>query len=262
MSTAARPSPQDNLLLATLSAGEYRRLLPELELVFLSSGKVIAEPGKRIAHGYFPTTAIISITTAVADHPSGEVGVVGNEGMSGVSLLLEEEHAPGPTRSNVAQSAGYAYRMRAESLRREFLVCGELRQSLLKYTQALITQVAQIAICNRHHRLAEQLCRWLLLRLDRSSGNELRATQAEIASLLGVRREGVAGAANALHRDGVIDYQRGRITVLDRSELECRTCECYAVVGREYSRLVPDWRRRDPLGSNSRGVSEHQRQKA
>jgi CRP-like cAMP-binding protein len=240
---APTPSPQHNLLLAGLSAAEYRKLLPQLELVPLSSGKVISEAGKRVTHGYFPTTGIISVTAAVAGHPPEEVGVVGNEGMSGASLFLEGEDALGPTRFSVVQSAGYAYRVRAEALLREFLDSGEIRQLLLRHTHALMTQVAQIAVCNRHHRLAEQLCRWLLFRLDRSSGYVLRVTQEQIANLLGVRREGVTEAANDLQRAGIIHYRRGCITVLDRSELERRTCECYALIGKEYARLISRGRR-------------------
>lgn len=245
---APRPCPGHNLLLAALSAAEYRKLLPELELVSLSPGVLIAEAGKSITHGYFPTSAIISITTVVAGYPMEEVAVVGNEGMSGVSLLLEGGHALGSTRSKVVQSAGYAYRLRTEFLVGEFLESAEMQRLFLRYTQALMTQVAQIAICNRHHRLAEQLSRWFLLRLDRVSGNELDVTQAEIASLLGVRRECVNEAANALHHAGIIDYRRGHITVLDRAELARRTCECYALIRREYGRLVPSGRRRDSLG--------------
>ena len=266
ISAATRPSPEDNLLLAALSAAEYRKLLPELELVSLSPGEFLAEVGKPITHGYFPTTAILSITTAIAGHPPEEVGVVGYEGMSGISLLLEGDHALGPTRSKVAQSAGYAYRVRAEFLQRAFLESAELRLLLLRYTQALITQIAQTAVCNRHHRVAEQLCRWLLLRLDRSSGYELRVTQQQIAGLLGVRREGVTEAAHDLQRAGIIHYTRGCITVLDRSELERRACECYALIGKEYARLVPPMRRRtlshDPLGHNLHPQGEYERLQA
>jgi CRP-like cAMP-binding protein len=265
MSAAARSVPEDNLLLAALSPAEYRKFLPELELVSLASGEVIAEASSRITHGYFPTTAVISINTAMAGHVAEEVGVVGNEGLSGVSLLLEGEGALASTRSSVVQSAGYAYRVRTDFLLSEFLGNGEIRQLLLRYTQALITQIAQIGVCNRHHRLAEQFGRWLLLRLDRAPGNELHATQAQIAASLGVRREGVTEAANALHRAGIIDYRRGDITVLDRSELERSTCECYALIRKEYARLVPDGRRHNPLGHNPPGMHqqrEHERLQA
>ncbi len=227
-----------NSLLAALSAAEYRRLQPHLEFVSLPLGKVLSDTGIRVTHGYFPTTGIVSLLTALPGHPSDEIGVVGNEGLVGVTLLLEGEGALGPTRRAVVQSAGYAYRLPAEILVREFFGNGELQQLLLRYTEAMITQVAQIGICNRHHRLAEQLCRWLLLRLDRSSGCDLLITQEQIAQLLGVRREGVTEAAHNLQRAGVIAYRRGSITVLQRCELERRACECYALIGKEYARLL------------------------
>lgn len=257
ISNATWRSPEDNLLLAALSAAEYRKLLPNFQLVSLSPGKFVAEAGELPTHAYFPTTAILSITTAIAGHVPEEVGVVGYEGMIGISLLLEGGHALGPMRSKVVHGGGYAYRVRGEFLRRAFFESDELRLVLLRYTQALITQVAQTAACNRHHRVAEQLCRWLLLRLDRSSGDELKVTQQQIANLLGVRREGVTEVARGLQQAGIIDYRRGSVTVLDRSGLERSACECYAVLREEYARLVPSVRHRATLGYNPVGRNPH-----
>ncbi len=241
--------PTDNLLLAALPTGEYRRLLPHLERVPLRFGRPLSEPGERVIYAYFPTTSVISLLTPVEGHPPEEVGVVGNEGMIGVSLLLEGESARGPHRGTVVQRSGHAYRLRAEILVRECRANVEMRQLLLRYTQALITQIAQTAVCNRHHRVAQQLCRWLLLRLDRSSGDELRTTQVQIAALLGVRREGITEAARDLRRAGIIRCRRGSIIVLDRSELERRACECYAMIRKEYARLLANGRRRDHLAA-------------
>ncbi len=208
------PHSAGNLLLAALPTAEYRKLQPHLELVSLPLDKNIYETGMPMTHGYFPTTAVVSLVTALEGHPSGEICVVGNEGMVGVSLFLEGEGAVGPRRRAVVVKAGSAYRLPAEILLREFFGNVALQQVLLRYTQAQITQVAQIGICNRHHRLAEQLCRWLLLRLDRSSSCELHITQEQIGKLLGVRREGITEAAHELQRAGVIRYRRGVITVL------------------------------------------------
>jgi CRP-like cAMP-binding protein len=234
---AALTCPTGNFLLAALPKWQQRKLLADLELVRLPSGKVLAEPGEPQAHAYLPTTSLISLVTPIERRGAEEVAVTGSEGMIGVSLLLEGAGARGPQRRAVVEGSGYAYRLRAETLVGEFNRGGEMRQLLLHYTQALITQIAQTAVCNRHHRLAQQLCRWLLLRLDRSSGDALKVTQERIAKLLGVRRESVTEAARDLQRSGIIRYRRGFIAVLDRSELERRACECYAVVAREYARL-------------------------
>ena len=227
-----------NSLLDGLPEAEYRRLLPHLELVSLPFGTVVAEARARITHAYFPTTAIVSLITMLEGRPAGEVAVVGHEGMLGISLLLEGEEALQPQRSAVVQSAGHAYRVPAATLVRELAGCVALEQLLLRYLQALITQIGQIAVCNRHHRIVAQLCRWLLLRLDRSSGGEIEITHEQIAKLLGVQREGVTGAAHDLQRAGAIRLQRGCMTVLHRSKLQQRACECYAVIAREYARMI------------------------
>jgi CRP-like cAMP-binding protein len=242
-------APQtDNFLLDALPKAEYQKLVPHLELVSLPFGKVIFEAGARVTHAYFPTTCIVSLITALERRPAGEVAVVGREGMLGVSLLFEGEDTVGPPRSAVVQSAGHAYRLPAGILNRELSGSVELEQLLMRYLQALVTQIGQTAVCNRHHEIVEQLCRWLLLRLDRSSGCEMQITQAQIANLLGVRREGVTGAAHDLQRAGAFRSQRGRIIVLDRPKLEQRACECYAVIGREYARLLAQGHHRDARG--------------
>jgi len=235
---AAPRCPTGNFLLAALPKWQQRELLPDLELVLLPAGKVLSEPGEPQAHAYFPTTSLISLSTPIEGRGAEEVAVTGSEGMIGISLLLEGAGARGPRRRAIVEGAGYAYRLRAETLVGEFNRGGDMRQVLLHYTQALITQIAQTAVCNRHHILAQQLCRWLLLRLDRSPGNALKVTQERIAKLLGVRRESVTEAARDLQRSEIIRYRRGFIAVLDRSELERRACECYAVVEREYARLL------------------------
>jgi hypothetical protein len=228
-----------NFLLDALPRADYGRLVPHLELVSLPFGSVLSEIGARVTHAYFPTTAIVSLVSMLEGCPAGEVAVVGHEGMLGLSLLLEGEEAVQRLRSTIVQRAGHAYRVPAAILVRELAPGLELQQLLLRYAQALITQIGQIAVCNRYHRIDAQLCRWLLLRLDRSSGCEIELTHGQIARLLGVQREGVTGAAHNLQRAEAIRARRGRITVLDRSKVQQHACECYEVIAREYARLIP-----------------------
>ena len=229
--------PRQNRLLAALPEADYGRLFPHLERVSMPLGEVLYEPGSRMRHVYFPTTAIVSLLFVMADGASAEIAVTGNEGVVGVSLFMGGETMPSWA---VVQSAGYGYRLKGQLLKDEFNRAGPMQHLLLRYTQALLTQMAQTAVCNRHHSLDQQLCRWLLLSLDRLASNELIMTQELIANMLGVRREGVTEAAGKLHKAGLIDYKRGHITVLDRARLEARTCECYAVVRQEYDRLLPE----------------------
>jgi len=228
--------PRANELLAALPAPEYERWLPHLERVSLPLGQVLYESGATLEHVYFPTTAIVSLLYVMKNGNSAEIAVVGREGMVGVALFMGGESTPSRA---VVQSAGEGYRLRAQDMKDEFNRSGPVLHLLLRYTQALITQMAQTAVCNRHHSLDQQLCRWLLLSLDRLSGNELVMTQELIANMLGVRREGVTEGALKLQKAGLIRYVRGRITVLDRPGLERATCECYAVVKQEYDRLLP-----------------------
>ena len=233
------PSPHDprqNHLFGALPAEDSARLLPHLELVTLTLGHALYESGSELHHVYFPTTSIVSLLYVMEDGASAEIAVVGNEGVLGVALFMGGETMPNRA---VVQSAGHAYRRKGQLLKQEFNRSGELQHLLLRYTQALLTQMAQTAVCNRHHSLDQQLCRWLLLSLDRLPSNELTMTQELIANMLGVRREGVTEAAGNLHRAGLIEYNRGRITVLDRARLEARSCECYAVVRKEFDRLLP-----------------------
>src|SRR5512135_3352976 len=232
--TAPR-DPHQNHLLDALPAGDYTRLEPHLELVPLALGQVLYEPGVRMRYVYFPTTSIISLLYVMADGASAEIAIVGNEGMLGISLFMGGETTPSRA---VVQSAGHAFRLKADLLKSEFGRFGPTMHLLLRYTQALITQMAQTAVCNRHHSVDQQLCRWLLLSLDRLPTNELTMTQELIANMLGVRREGVTEAAGKLQSSGLIQYSRGRITVMDRPGLEARVCECYAVVKRETDRLL------------------------
>jgi CRP-like cAMP-binding protein len=232
-------TPRQNHLLDALPAAEYERLLPHLELVPMLLGKSLYESGGRLQHVYFPTTSIVSLLYVMADGASAEIAVVGNEGILGISLFMGGETTPSRA---VVQSAGYGYRLKAQLLKQEFNRAGPVLRLLLRYTQALITQMAQTAVCNRHHSVEQQLCRWLLLSLDRLSSHELTMTQELIANMLGVRREGVTEAAGKLHRAGLIDYSRGHIAVLDRPGLETRVCECYQVVKTEFDRLLPDLR--------------------
>lgn len=230
-------SPHQNHLLDALPAEDYQRLTPHLELVPMPLGNVLYESGNELRHVYFPTNAIISLLYVMLDGASAEIAVVGNEGIIGVALFMGGETMPNRA---VVQSAGHAYRLKGQLLKREFNRSGELQHLLLRYTQALLTQMAQTAVCNRHHSLDQQLCRWLLLSLDRLSSNELAMTQELIANMLGVRREGVTEAAGNLQRAGLITYQRGHITILNRAGLEMRACECYAVVKKEFDRLLPE----------------------
>jgi CRP-like cAMP-binding protein len=201
-------------------------------------GNVLYESGERLAHVYFPTTSILSLLYVMEDGASAEIAVVGNEGVLGISLFMGGETTPSRA---LVQSAGYGYRLKSQLLKQEFNRAGPLMRLLLRYTQALITQMAQTAVCNRHHSVDQQLCRWLLLSLDRLTGQELTMTQELIANMLGVRREGVTDAAGKLQRAGMIRYSRGRITVLDRKRLEQEVCECYAVVKNEFDRLLSEF---------------------
>jgi CRP-like cAMP-binding protein len=232
------PEPQDhqdNHLLAQLTQPERARLLPHLQRVSLPLGKVLYEPGDVLRHVYFPADCIVSLLYVMENGASAEIAIVGNEGLIGIGLFMGGESTPSRA---MVQSAGEAYRLGAQRLKDEFHRNGALQISLLRYTQALITQMAQTAVCNRHHTVDQQLCRWLLLSLDRLPSNELTMTQELIANMLGVRREGVTDAAGKLQTLGVIRYIRGRITVLDRPHLEQLSCECYGVVKRETDRLL------------------------
>jgi CRP-like cAMP-binding protein len=231
------PNPRQNHLLAALPESERERLFPHLELVPLPLGEALYESGGRLDHVFFPTTAIVSLLYVMEDGASAEIAVVGNEGMVGIALFMGGETMPNRA---VVQSAGHAYRLKGQLLKQEFNGSGALQHLLLRYTLALLTQMAQTAVCNRHHSVDQQLCRWLLLSLDRLPSNQLRMTQELIANMLGVRREGVTEAAGKLQRAGLIDYSRGHITVLDRPGLEARVCECYEVVRKEFRRLLPD----------------------
>jgi CRP-like cAMP-binding protein len=230
-------SSQRNHLLAALPAAEFDRLAPHLELVSMPLGEVLYESGEHLRHVYFPTTSIVSLLYVLENGASAEIAIVGNEGILGISLFMGGETTPSRA---VVQSAGYGYRLKASFLKQEFGRAGPVMNLLLRYTQALITQMTQTAVCNRHHSVEQQLCRWLLLSLDRLSTFELTMTQELIANMLGVRREGVTEAAGNLQRAGIIRYSRGRITVLDRARLEQDVCECYAVVKREFERLLSD----------------------
>jgi CRP-like cAMP-binding protein len=229
--------PQHNHLFLALPEEARERVFPHLELVHLPLGHVLYESGSTLQHVYFPTDAIISLLYVMEDGASAEIAVVGNEGMVGVALFMGGETTPNRA---VVQSAGYAYRLKGQLLKHEFSLSGALQHLLLRYTQALLTQMAQTAVCNRHHTVDQQLCRWLLMSLDRLASNRLVMTQDLIANMLGVRREGVTQAAGKLQVQGLIKYQRGKIVVLDRPGLEHVCCECYAVVKREFDRLLPD----------------------
>jgi CRP-like cAMP-binding protein len=224
-----------NHLLGALSEVILQRWLPDLETVEMPLGKVLYESGEMVRHVYFPTTAIVSLLYIMEDGASAEIAVVGNEGIVGILLVMGN----GATTSRaVVQSGGVGFRMAAQQLKKEFNRSAVVLHLLLRYTQALITQMSQTAVCNRHHSLDQQLCRWLLLCLDRLQGNKLEMTQKLIAEMLGVRREGVTEAASKLQDAGLIHYSRGHITLLNRLELERRSCECYAVVKNEYERLL------------------------
>src|SRR5258706_14997922 len=229
-------SPDQNRLLAALPAEEYRRVLPHLELVSMPLGWAVYEADGPQGYVYFPTTSIVSLLYVMQNGASAEIAVTGNDGLVGIALFMGGESPPSRA---VVQSAGYGYRLNASALKTEFVLGGPLQHLALRYTQALITQMAQTAVCNRHHELEQQLCRWLLLSLDRLPSNTLDMTQELIANMLGVRREGVTEAAGHLQAAGIMRYRRCQITILDRAQLEARVCECYAVVKREMDRLLP-----------------------
>jgi len=229
-------SPKQNHLLDALPAEDYARLLPDLELVPMPLGWVVYESGVHMDYVYFPTTSIVSLLYVTENGASAEIAITGNEGLIGISLFMGGESTPSRA---VVQSEGDAYRLKEIVLKKEFALGGQLQHLALRYTQALITQMSQTAVCNRHHSVDQQLCRWLLLSMDRLAGNELRMTQDLISNMLGVRREGVTEAAGHLQAAGLIRYSRGKITVLDRPGLEQRVCECYAVVKKEFDRLLP-----------------------
>ena len=232
---ALQQDPRRNHLLAALPKDEYQRLVPQLKRVELTLGDSLAESGKVMRHVYFPVDCIVSLLCVMDDGDSTEIAVVGSEGIVGIALFMGGESTPSRA---IVQSAGSAYRLDGQLLKDEFDRASTFQYLLLRYTQALITQMAQTAVCNRHHSLDQQLCRWLLLSLDRLPVNELVMTQELIANMLGVRREGVTEAAGKLQRAGLISYRRGHISILDRPGLEARVCECYAVVKKEYDRLL------------------------
>ena len=230
------PAPRQNFLLAALPAQAQERIMPHLQKVEMPLGKVLYESGEPAREVYFPTNSIVSLLYVMENGASAEISVVGNEGIVGIAVFMGGEST---TSRAIVQSSGFAYRLAGQRLKDEFNRHGDLQVLVLKYTQALITQMAQTAVCNRHHTIDQQLCRWLLLSLDRLRSTELTMTQELIANMLGVRREGVTEAAGKLQRLGVIEYHRGRIDVLDRKRLEALSCECYAVVKQETDRLLP-----------------------
>jgi CRP-like cAMP-binding protein len=236
--TMAPSGPDENSLLSALPNSIKERWLPHLEPVEMRLGDVVYESGATLSHVYFPTTAIVSLLYVMEDGASAEIAIVGHEGVVGVSMFMGGKSTPSRA---VVQSAGQSFRLKAAMIEKEFNQAGPVLHLLLRYTQALITQMSQTAVCNRHHSLDQQLCRWLLLSLDRLQGYELVMTQELIGNMLGVRREGVTYGALKLQRAGLIRYARGRILVLDRRGLEERTCECYAVVKKEYDRLLSPW---------------------
>jgi len=236
--------PNQNYLLAALPTAEFERLAAHLELVPMPLGEILYAPGEQLQHAYFPTTAIVSLHYVMESGASAETAGVGNEGVVGISLFMGGDTTPS---SAVVQTAGHAYRLESGLLMQEFNRAGLMQRLLLRYTQALITQMTQTAACNRHHSIEQQLCRWLLLTLDRLPSNELIMTHELVASMLGVRREGISEAAGKLQQAGFIRYRRGHITVLERSGLETRVCECYNVVKKELSRLLSDVRYRQDI---------------
>jgi CRP-like cAMP-binding protein len=242
----SRPSPSQNHLLAALPTEEYERLAAHLELVPMPLGEILYEPGGQLQHAYFPTTAIVSLHYVMESGASAETAGVGNEGVVGVSLFMGGDTTPS---SAVVQTAGNAYRLERLRLKREFDRNGLMQRLLLRYAQALVTQMMQTAACNRHHSVEQQLCRWLLSTLDRAPSHELIMTQQLVASMLGVRREGITEAAGNLQHAGFIRYRRGHIAVLDRIGLETRACECYAVVKKELDRLLSDVRYRQGVAN-------------
>ena len=247
---SARHTPNQNHLLAALPAEIFERLSPHLELISMPLGEVLYESGGQLQHVYFPTTAIVSLHCVMENGASAEIAGVGNEGVLGISLFMGGNTTPSRA---IVQTAGYGYRLKGRLTMEEFNRAGPMMRLMLRYTQALMTQMSQTAVCNRHHSVEQQLCRWLLSTLDRLPSNELTMTQELIASMLGVRREGITEAAGHLQQAGFIRYRRGHITVLDRSGLGSRVCECYAVVKNEYDRLLCDVRNRQELPSASHG---------
>ncbi len=229
-------TPTQNHLLAALPAEDLARLQPDLELIPMPLGWPVYESGDRMNYLFFPTTCIVSLLYVTESGASAEIAITGNEGLVGISLFMGGESTSSRA---VVQSGGNGYRLKANALKKEFATGGHLQHLALRYTQALITQMTQTAVCNRHHSVDQQLCRWLLLSLDRLESNELLMTQELIANMLGVRREGVTEAAGHLQKDGIIRYSRGHISVLSRAKLEARVCECYTVVKKEYDRLLP-----------------------
>ena len=249
---SVRQSPRQNQLLAALPAADYARLLPHLELVPMPLGWAVCESGEAQGHAFFPTTSIVSSLYVTEDGSSAEIAVAGNEGVVGVAVFMGGESTPSRA---VVYSAGHGYRLGSSVLKAEFSEGGSLQQRLLRYTQALMTQTAQTAVCNRHHSVEQQLCRLLLLSLDRSAADELTLSHELIAGMLGVRREGVTEAAGKLRKAGLIRYSRGRMRVLDRPRLEARACECYAVVKAEYERLLPEAPSPAPRNSSYRSLA-------
>ena len=245
----AQHTPKQNLLLASLPAEIFERLAPQLELISMPLGEVLYESGGQLQHVYFPTTAILSLHYVMEDGASAEIAGVGNEGVLGISLFMGGNTTP--SRATV-QTAGSGYRLKSQLMLEEFNRVGAMHKLLLRYTQALITQISQTAVCNRHHSVEQQLCRWLLLTLDRLPSNELTMTQELIASMLGVRREGITETAGNLQRAGLISYRRGHITVINRAGLETHTCECYSVVKKEFHRLLSDAGSTNNLITNQR----------
>ena len=230
-------SPRQNHLLAALHTAEYERLLPDLEQVPMPLGEVLYESGGQLQHVYFPTTSVVSLLYVMKDGESAEIAITGNEGLVGVALVMGGQTTPSRA---VVQCAGQAFRMRPLALKQEFDRGGAMQRLMLHYLQALITQMVQTAACNRHHSVEQQFCRWLLLSIDRLPSNEVTMTEGLIANMLGVRHEGVTAVAEQLQSEGLIHYAGGRITVLDRPRVEARACECYAVVKKEFDRLLPD----------------------
>ena len=250
---AAGHTPKQNHLLAALPAEVFERLSPGLELISMPLGEVLYESGGQLQHVYFPTTAILSLHYVMENGATAEIAGVGNEGVLGISLFMGGNTTP--SRATV-QTGGHGYRLRGQLMMEEFNRAGPMMRLMLRYTQALMTQMSQTAVCNRHHSVEQQLCRWLLLTLDRLPSSELTMTQELIAGMLGVRREGITETAGNLQREGLISYRRGHITVLDRSGLESHTCECYGVVKKEFHRLLSDT---SVAGNQAKTVQPHKR---
>lgn len=246
-------SPKQNRLLGALPAEEFERLAPHLELVPMKLGEIIYESGGQQRHAYFPATAVVSLFYSIESGMSAEIAGVGNEGMVGISLFMGGDTTPSTA---IVQTGGYCFRLKEAILKAEFGRSGPAMRLLLRYTQALLTHMAQTAACNRHHSIEQQLCRWLLLTVDRLPSNELVMTQELVANSLGVRRESITEAAGKLQRAGIIHYRRGHISVLERSGLEASTCECYAVVKKEFGRLLPDVQQSPPASSVSRQTAQ------